>query len=80
MTDCELVLKILSDGQFHNILEIMQRAKPGCINFAARSRISDLKRKGYQIESELDTNGCAKYRLLLVNAPRYDSNGQAVLL
>jgi hypothetical protein len=63
MTDAEIILNILSDGNYHNILEIIHRAKPCCINFAARSRISDLRKKGYSIESEIDTNGCAKYRL-----------------
>jgi len=81
MTDCEIILQILSDFKWHNVIEIMQRAKPGCINFACRSRISDLKKKGYQIESEIDTNGQARYRLLMsAEIYKTEDNGQICFL
>ena len=78
MTDCEIILQILSDGKPHNVIEIMQRGKPGCINWAVRSRISDLKKKGHNIRSWIDRNGQAVYQLL--PAVKYDSEGQGILI
>jgi len=63
MRDKDIILKILKDNQWHNVLEIMHRGKPGAIGWAVRSRISDLKRDGHMIESVLDKNGMAKYML-----------------
>ena len=48
-TDCDLVLSVLKDGRPHHVIEICRICKPGCINFAARSRIADLRRKGLNI-------------------------------
>ena len=60
MTDAELVLNILSDYKPHGALEIMQRAKPGCINWALRSRIADLRNKGYNIpKNKIGSDGQA---------------------
>jgi len=64
MKDWQIILNILSDLKWHNVIEIMQRGKPGAINWAVRSRIPDLKKKGYKIDSERDDNGCQKYRLI----------------
>jgi hypothetical protein len=44
MTDSQLIMDILMDGQPHHVLEIIQRCKPGAVNWAVRSRISDIRR------------------------------------
>ena len=77
-TDCEIILQILSDGKPHNVIEIMQRGKPGAINWAVRSRVSDLKKKGHNIRSWIDKNRQAVYQLM--PEPKYDENNQGVLL
>lgn len=64
MTDSEIILNILSGGNWVNVIKIMEIGKPGCINWAVRSRISDLRKKGYNIISEIAENGCAKYKLI----------------
>jgi len=64
MTDCEIILKILSDGEWHNIIEICYRGKPQAINWAVRSRISNLKQKGYNIISKIGKNRQGEYRLI----------------
>ena len=62
-TDKELILSVLSDKKWHNVLEIITRCKPGCINWSVRSRISDLNRDGWAIESRIGGNRQAEYRL-----------------
>ena len=62
MTDCKIILDLLSDGKWWNVIDLMHTAKPGAINFACRSRIADLRKKGFHIISEIAENGCAKYR------------------
>ena len=70
LTDCELIMLILTDGKWHNVIDIMRQGKPGAVNWAVRSRISDLNRKfsrdraGFFIESRIDVNRQAKYRLI----------------
>ena len=78
MTDCEIILQILRDGRPHNVIEIMQKAKPGAINFACRSRVSDLKKKGHNIISWIGENRQAVYQLL--PAIKYDEIGQGLLI
>jgi len=78
MTDCAIILQILSDGKPHSVIEIMQRGKPGCINWAVRSRISDLRKKGYCIISWIGDNRQAVYQLL--PAIKYDEIGQGLLI
>jgi hypothetical protein len=66
MTDCEIVLDILSDRQWHHVKEIMVRGKgPNCMNWAVRSRIAEInQRDGYFIESRISKDdGMAEYRL-----------------
>lgn len=60
--DWKLILEILNDGLWHNAIELFNRCKPGCINWALRARISDLKKKGYNIESKIDDNKQGAYR------------------
>ena len=64
MTDCELILNYLSDGQWHNGITMSKDLKPNCINWAYRSRISNLRQKGFVIERRLGENGCAEYHLV----------------
>jgi len=64
MSDCSLILNYLSDGQWHNVIQIMEALKPGARNWAVRSRISNLKEKGHVIEKRIGENGCADYRLV----------------
>ena len=75
MTDSELILNILADGEWHNVITIMKQGKPGAINWAVRSRVSDLKKKlrpeGYDIDSRIGENGQAEY--MLIPAPQPDS-------
>jgi len=80
MTDGQIIIEILSDNRWHHVLDIMQRGKPGAINWAVRSRISDLKKKGCQIESRLDENGMAEYRLIPQVTYQYDNQGQGAFL
>lgn len=72
-TDNYLVASILSDGNWHNAVDIMRlkdRPETGfvCRNFAVRSRVSDIKKiiqqYDFTIDSEIDFNGCAKYRIV----------------
>ena len=63
ISDCNLILTYLSDCQWHNAIEIAKALKPGCINWALRSRISNLKQKHWDIESRLGYNRMAEYRL-----------------
>lgn len=63
-SDCDLILNALADGEWYNAIELHRTVKPGCVNWALRSRISDLKRKGYEIESRIDANKQAAYRLV----------------
>ena len=42
-TDCELVDEFLSDFKPHHAIEIFQHCKPGCINWALRARVSNLR-------------------------------------
>jgi hypothetical protein len=63
MTDCEIILEILADNKFHHVLEIMERGKPGAKNWAVRSRIANLKKKGFDIESIKNPDRMASYRL-----------------
>jgi hypothetical protein len=69
MTDCEIVLNILMDGKWWNVIDIMTAGKPGSKNWAVRSRIADLRRKGYKIEGLRGANGCQDYRLVLAEEP-----------
>lgn len=66
-THCEIILNALKDYQWHNVIEIMQNGFPRCLNVAIRSRISNLKQKGYEIESRIDDNRQAAYRLIKEN-------------
>lgn len=71
MTDCDLVFQyLLGRPGWHNAVDMMLELKPGAVNWALRSRISDLNRRGmpshptgFRIESRLGENGCAEYRL-----------------
>lgn len=71
-TDNYLVMTVLVDGAWHNVIEIMRlkdNPQTGfvCRNWAIRSRISDIKKViicyGFTIDSLLDDNGCSKYRI-----------------
>ena len=70
MTDCEIILAILKDHEWHNIVDIMRDAKPGAVNWAVRSRVSDLGKKGYKIDHRIGKNHCAEYRLDYVSDPQ----------
>ena len=81
MTDCALILDYLADGQWHNIIQMTKDLKPGCTNWAGRSRISDLiLKKKFNIESRIGFNGCSDYRLILKTEPQpvyaVDPDGQ----
>jgi hypothetical protein len=82
-TDSHIIYEILADGQWHNGIEIARRGKPGCVNWAYRSRIScDMNPKlhlaGQNINSRLGKNRMAEYRLEYVCDPL--SHGQLVLI
>jgi len=64
-TDCELILDYLKfKKDWCNVIDIMSDLKPTSRNWAVRSRISDLIKKGYNIESRIsEINRCAEYRL-----------------
>jgi hypothetical protein len=64
-THCEMILDYLKEsGDWCNVIDIMKDLKPGAINWSVRSRISNLREKGYNIESKIDINGQGSYRLL----------------
>jgi hypothetical protein len=72
-TDNYLALSALVDGSWHNVVDLMRlKDNPHtgfvCRNWAVRSRISDINKRirplGFIIESEIDLNGCAKYRII----------------
>lgn len=48
-TDCWLVLQVLKDLKSHHIQDICASCKPGAVNWACRSRISNLRDMGYNI-------------------------------
>jgi len=79
MTNCEMILKVLKDGQWHHVLNIIQAVKPGAVNFACRSRISDLKKKGHSIERRIAADGQAEYRLK-ETAYNIDDKGQYIFI
>jgi len=58
MTDIQAIMEVLSDKKPHHVLEIMNRVKPGAVNFAARTRISEIKKiielEGFTIKSTKD--------------------------
>ena len=64
MSGCSLILSELQDGQWHSVIQLMMKLKPNSINWAVRSRISELKRKGHNIQSRIGGSGCAEYRLV----------------
>ena len=76
ITDCELIYNVLKDGQWHNAVDICLICKPNAVNWALRSRISDLKKKlrknMVDIKSKIDTNGCAKYRFEFIQPKQQD--------
>ncbi len=71
MTDCDLIYEYLKDHQWHNVVDMCLSLKPNAVNWAVRSRISNLN-KSFQkieppeeeIESKIDTNGQSKYKLI----------------
>mgnify|MGYP001591450754 CR=1 FL=1 len=70
MTDTVLIQSYLQTNlnQWHNAIDLMKDLKPGCVNWALRSRVSDLNKtlpsKGFHIESRIGKNRCAEYRLV----------------
>ena len=49
-TDCGLVLSVLLDKKPHHVIDICKQSKgEGVCNFPARSRVSDLIKKGYYV-------------------------------
>ena len=62
-------------------MDLHRALKPGCVNWALRSRISNLnerflgKREPWLIESRRAKNGCNEYRL--VKLVEFDENGQS---
>lgn len=69
MTDNELVLIAILDQRPHFGISLMETLKPGCINFALRSRVSNLQRllKPYRYFiysfTKKETEGNAWYQL-----------------
>jgi len=67
-TDCHFILNFLSDGLYHNIIDIMLARGETIRNWAVRSRIAQLRPKlkplGFDIQSEIDFNRQSKYRLI----------------
>ena len=83
MTDCELILSYLKDGKWHNGISMSLALKPNSVSWAYRSRISELRKKGYKIESRIGENGCAEYRLITApDEPVFtvDESGQSSFL
>ena len=75
-TDCYFILNILKDYKWHNVIDIMQSKSDNRVNWAVRSRISDLKKKGFNIISLIDKNRQAKYKLI-PNLAQLELFGQA---
>lgn len=70
-THCDLVLRILGDGAWHNVIDMMSVLDgPGhtCRNWAIRSRISDINKKirlvEYTVLSRIATNRQGEYRMV----------------
>lgn len=70
MSDCSLILGYLQDHEWHNGITMSKDLKPNCINWAYRSRISNLKEKGHIIDHRIGENGCAEYKLISSPAPQ----------
>lgn len=66
-TDCFFIYNILLDERWHNVIDIMQRRSPTIINWAVRSRISNLNDKlkgtGWFIDSRIGSNRQGEYLL-----------------
>jgi len=78
MTDCALVFDYLASRPgWHCVVDMMRFLKPDAVNWALRSRVSDLNRKfakeglPYKIESRLGESGCADYRLVSTDEPKF---------
>lgn len=85
MTDCELVLNYLRDGQWHNIIDMHIALKPNARNWACRSRVSDLRSMGHIIDRRIGKNGQAEYRLIKCSnesaiKTMYDRSGQSQMV
>lgn len=78
MTHWELLLEILKDGKPHSIFEILERGKG--MNWAVRSRLSDLRKKGYKIDTLFfpETKQNAWYQLKEISATGKSDNGYPV--
>ena len=78
-SDCDLILEyLISNEGWNNAIDMHRSIKPNCVNWALRSRCSDLRRKGYNIESRIGANRQAEYRLVIESKPVFtaDSCGQ----
>ena len=72
MTDNELLFDFLYShfDEWWNVIDISRILKHNCVNWAIRSRRSDLnkrfivKKEPYYIERRLGENGCAEYKLV----------------
>ena len=78
MTDNELLFDFLQShiGEWWNVIDISRILKPGCVNWAVRSRRCNLnkrffeKKEPYYIERRTGENGCADYRLVKDTPPQ----------
>ena len=81
-TDCDIIYQYLkSRPGWNNGISMSRDLKPGCVNWAYRSRISEINKRlvGERIESRINETGCAAYRLVTVEAIyqyQYDEVGQ----
>lgn len=67
-TDCDFLLRVLSDGEAHSLNEILRRSfsDRGC-GLTVHSRAADLRARGYRINNWKDgqRGDGSKYRMLL---------------
>ena len=78
MSDCFLLFDYFrSHPEWNNTIDIQLNLKPNAVNWAMRSRISDMNRfwlkkhkLDFFIESRLGKNGCAEYRLVKIDKRR----------
>ena len=84
MSDNQLIFDyLLNHPGYHNAIQLHHTLKPGCVNWALRSRISNLRdkfrlnREPYIIQKRIGENGCAEYSLIKIQW-LIEANGQMV--
>lgn len=66
-TDNHFIYKLLLDGSWWNVIDIMKARGPHIVNWAVRSRVSNLNTRlkpfGFKVDARLGVNRQGEYKL-----------------